>query len=1231
MYPFDDEYPISSVYNSNRQSGTDDEYYPSALGRTSSPSQDVIQRPVGGETPSRGIGGFIQDVGIDVASGAIGLGEDVVGLLDIPTFNLAGQALEAIGYKPQYAKEILKSYYSDARKANNQEVSDAGADGFVSQAISILQNPDVLLGNIIESGVVMGGISGVTRAVARKMIAKAGIKTAAEASEFLKRKDVASKLLAVSAIGEGAMTTGQIMEQGRQGGKEWEETVAPAVAAGAVTAGISRLSSAILPDADAETMAAQIGLKKAGLAEAKMTATDKILDAGKTIAKTMFKEGALEEMPQSAQEQVFTNLAMGKPWSEGVESAAAQGLVVGAMQAGGIAGISKVTEGLPSAKDITPEAIEEMLQVATDPDKIKGIPDANLNIIRLQLELAYRETKSEKLAPVLNMLDKERERRAVEKQSMDITAPSFARKETQDNRGIHSDNPTWLDEITTDNANDVLEDSRKYLQSHGYKDFNTLDKLAFKLAASTNPSKAVETYAGFYQEAAREKFDIVQSRRENQEIGLYIEKVDDSSRPWSVVDERKPSAPFESRFTTLQDAKDELQKIHEGEGIYIEKVEDKERPWSVVDVTNPAAPYETRYATAQEARIEYNRMMNKVGKETPNGLQEKETQGAVTLDPTKYMTQDDFGKSFSFRGVMETPALNGKMRDNGGQVEPAYMTFADWKSSDVKRYSSGPNGEILVFRNKDISPNGTVAEGAKPVFRLKGGEEPYKQLTEIWNKAQEKETQGQIKQSDIGLMEEASKFKTVDEFIKSQGTPAFHSGDLGTASDTTLGRMDVGRGTGHFGTGTYFVSDSKKLKGDYEKRPIQEAHIIGANLYKPGSTANAVGLHDALRDLNRIVFRKQLSEDDLSDVAFRLRMRIPTKILDANENILDIVKDVVKEVRREIHGSNQWWDSEAETASTRFMKRLGFDGIDVRHLKDESGYSSPDDTHMGTVVYDKSKIKTSKELRDIWDKAHGKETQGTVEQSDVGLNQAFASTARKWNGNQKVYKAVSDIVNEGDDVMDFGSGKLLEGKPAVVDNGGNYFAHDPYQGINGDLTRQYDVVMGSNVLNVQVKAGENAKQYYSKAINDMVSLVKDNGILVVNMPSNGPKAEWMSPQRLEKDLATMFNDVRRQGEVIYATGKKGQEQIKFAAKPVKTQTREQQKQALAEVTPTTLREINAVFEEFPPGPWLKVTVPRLHNGQVYDVEVSAREGINDLKGMVITLNKLNDLVRCVKA
>ena len=161
------------------------------------------------------------------------------------------------------------------------------------------------------------------------MLASAGIKTGtAEAAAFLAKPATIAKLTGIGAASEGAMTAGSIQEAGRQAGRDYTDTAPAAVAGGLGTAAISLVTSKIPGFRDAE-----VGAAVAGMGGAQRQS---LAQVGKEIAKGIFKEGVLEELPQSAQEQVFTNLALGKPWDEGVPEAAAQGMVAGAGMGGGM-------------------------------------------------------------------------------------------------------------------------------------------------------------------------------------------------------------------------------------------------------------------------------------------------------------------------------------------------------------------------------------------------------------------------------------------------------------------------------------------------------------------------------------------------------------------------------------------------------------------------------------------------------------------------------------------------------------------------------------------------------------------------------------------------------------------------------------------------------------------------------------------------------------------------------
>lgn len=87
----------------------------------------------------------------------------------------------------------------------------------------------------------------------------------------------------------------------------------------------------------------------------------------------------------------------------------------------------------------------------------------------------------------------------------------------------------------------------------------------------------------------------------------------------------------------------------------------------------------------------------------------------------------------------------------------------------------------------------------------------------------------------------------------------YHAGDLGKA-EGYMNMMSSNRGTGHFGTGTYFVGDEQQLTGNYAKRPKEKVNFSKYNLYKPESENYGFKLHEALKAINRMILTYPLSE-----------------------------------------------------------------------------------------------------------------------------------------------------------------------------------------------------------------------------------------------------------------------------------------------------------------------------------------------------------------------------------
>jgi hypothetical protein len=150
-------------------------------------------------------------------------------------------------------------------------------------------------------------------------------------------------------------------------------------------------------------------------------------------------------------------------------------------------------------------------------------------------------------------------------------------------------------------------------------------------------------------------------------------------------------------------------------------------------------------------------------------------------------------------------------------------------------------------------------------------------------------------------------------------------------------------------------------------------------------------------------------------------------------------------------------------------------------------------------------------------------------------------TARPWKTTRTYQMALLHVIKQGDRVLDYGSGPYQAVKTFVLAKGAEYFPYDKFGNIGDEsLLKNNDVVMGSNVLNIQSKY-PNSEQKYYEALNEMTRALKPTGTLVVNMPKDGPRDEWMSAERLEQDLKVRFNDVQHYEykDVFVARSRKG--------------------------------------------------------------------------------------------
>jgi hypothetical protein len=329
-----------------------------ALKANHDPSE-IIQSVIGKREPVKPVeeqSGFrrLGDAGISLMKGAIGIPEAAVGLADIATFGQAGKLAELAGFRPKEAKAFLDEYLSQKQQTANQKVSDA--KGFVGTIGAALENPSTIVHTGLESLPSMGAGGVVAR----------GIGAVSKVAPYI-----------AGAIGEGVVGAGQAAENIRQqtedGTLSGGQSLA-AVASGTGTALFGAAGGRVakkLDIADIDTVLASgpQQLTSKGVAR-------RILEGG-------ISEGVFEEMPQSIQEQVWQNAALGKDLMDGVPEAAANAVLVGGAMGGGTSGMHKgkaptATPELPqtAAVDEVPGAAP--LRLENRPDPLISFPDGSV-------------------------------------------------------------------------------------------------------------------------------------------------------------------------------------------------------------------------------------------------------------------------------------------------------------------------------------------------------------------------------------------------------------------------------------------------------------------------------------------------------------------------------------------------------------------------------------------------------------------------------------------------------------------------------------------------------------------------------------------------------------------------------------------------------------------------------------------------------------------------------------
>ena len=285
-------------------------------------------------------GGTASDLGKSLKVGVQKLPGMVTGIADLPfalatgarPFTKAADVLgDVTGFQPgKWADQTkFSAGYEESKKAVDEAWDKGSLSDIAGSAANIagayVKNPAYTLNQVAESvpSMVAGGVAskallGAGSVAGAAVDAATGVAARAAVPGTLVRTVGEKWAVPVAAgIGEGAVTAGQQMAQ--YTGDNQQKNALASLGAGAGTAligvGAGRLANKMGLET-AETAMAKIGTGAS--AEVPMSMKRRVLGG-------MVSEAVLQELPQSAQEQMWQNFADGKPLMDGVGRAATEG------------------------------------------------------------------------------------------------------------------------------------------------------------------------------------------------------------------------------------------------------------------------------------------------------------------------------------------------------------------------------------------------------------------------------------------------------------------------------------------------------------------------------------------------------------------------------------------------------------------------------------------------------------------------------------------------------------------------------------------------------------------------------------------------------------------------------------------------------------------------------------------------------------------------------------------
>ena len=330
-----------------------------------------------GKTYSGAPARLIGDTSVSLLKGAVGVPEMAVGLANIVSGGQAGKSLEEMGVRFKDTKQILDTFLTHEQQMANSKVLNS--EGFLNTLESIIDNPSTALQFLAESlpamlagGAIGKGIYGGS-ALVGKLLSNAG--TAGKVMTTL----AAHGSQVAAGLGEGTVMAGAMAENLRQQSKD-----------GLLDGKGVALSLAMLPMGAAVSIGGGALASKVGLGD-----IDKALVEGKlsklngsrtfnTVGSAAIEAG--EEGLQTAGETIAENIAMNRPWDEGLGNAVAIGMATGSAL-GGPAGLATASRNKEELKEQKNKAIQEAVSTGdvsafTNPESPSYNPEQAVSILQ---------------------------------------------------------------------------------------------------------------------------------------------------------------------------------------------------------------------------------------------------------------------------------------------------------------------------------------------------------------------------------------------------------------------------------------------------------------------------------------------------------------------------------------------------------------------------------------------------------------------------------------------------------------------------------------------------------------------------------------------------------------------------------------------------------------------------------------------------------------------------------